>query len=93
MTTIPEKVGDLCHFDRLRNSCAFRSRQTKKSGTYVISTGSETDGLLFGLSPGPSCFETARKRASRFIDPRIAASYMVSTRLNSGVRRRTYPPF
>ena len=62
-------IGHPCHFDRLRNSCAFRSRQTKKSETYVISTGSETDGLVFGLSPGPSRFRTARKRASRFIDP------------------------
>ena len=39
------------------------------SETYVISTDPETDGLVFGLSPGPSRFETARKRASRFIDP------------------------
>ena len=40
-----------------------------ESETYVISTDPETDGLVFGLSPGPSRFETARKRASRFIDP------------------------
>ena len=66
--SILSDVGDLCHFDRLRNPL-FRGIVVIRSETYVISTGSETDGLVFGLSPGPSRFETARKRASRFIDP------------------------